>query len=142
MKTSIFNVLLALFCLVILAIGCAESPQQTDSGSEPAADEKPISLNAKALTKEYDDNELAADGKYKGKLLAVSGKISDISETFGTINVSLEGHDIVQTVMCGFEEAEKPKVAALKKGQNTTLIGRGDGSTAGLFVGLQKCRIQ
>ncbi len=127
-------------CGLALIVGCGGANSQEQS-STPVPDEKPIALQAKQLTKEYDDNEIAADSKYKGKLLSVAGKISDISETFGTVNVSLEGHDLVTSVMCSFEESEKAKVATLKKGSEVTLVGRNEGSTAGLFVGLQRCRL-
>ncbi len=132
------SIVVALGALFIL--GCGGN--STDSPTPTKAAEKPIAVEAKTLTKEYDENELAADVKYKGKLLAVSGKISDIAETFGSVTVSLEGHQVLQTVMCTFESSEKLKVAALKKGAQVTLLGTGEGSTAGLFVGLEKCRIQ
>ena len=94
------------------------------------------------MTKDYDENELAADGKYKGKTIAVSGKVENIAETMGNVTVSLAGHDMVKSVMCSFEESEKTNVAKLKKGQQATLVGTGDGMTMGLYVGLQKCKVQ
>lgn len=135
---------------IALILGCGGSGNSTTSNTgtpaspnsttaSPAA--KPVAIDAKVLTKEYDDNELAADGKYKGKSLAVTGKISNIAETLGNITVSLEGHEFTKTVMCSFEESEKASVAALKKGEKATLIGTGDGSTGGLYVGLQNCKV-
>jgi hypothetical protein len=85
---------------------------------------------------------LAADAKYKDKLLAVSGKISNIAETLGNVTVQLEGHEIMATVMCSFDDSEKANVAKLKKGQQTTLMGTGDGKTMGIYVGLEHCKIQ
>jgi len=117
-------------------------PAATAVNSAAAPTEKPIAVQAKALTKEYDENELAADGKYKDKMLAVSGKVSNIAETMGNVTVQLEGFNIAKSVMCNFDETEKANVAKLKKGQQATLIGKGDGSTGGLYVGLQGCRIQ
>ncbi len=128
---------------LILVLGCgqlAESNKTTTSNN--ASTEKPIAVQAKVLTKEYDENELAADGKYKDKMLAVTGKIGDIAETFGNVTVSLEGHSITKNVLCSFEASEKPNVAKLKKGQQATLVGKGDGSTGGLYVGLNQCKIQ
>ncbi len=107
-----------------------------------APQDKPIVVQARALTKEYDENELAADGKYKGKMIAVSGKVENIAETMGNVTVSLAGHDMVKSVMCSFNESEKAAVARLKKGQQATLIGKGDGMTMGLYAGLQDCKIQ
>ena len=140
MMKNLINITTVILFGILLTLGCGGSSVESPAPAKAA--EKPIAIDAKALTKEYDDNELAADGKYKGKLLSVTGKISDISETFGSVNVSLEGHQLLQTVMCSFEPSEKQKVAALKKGAIVTLIGTGDGSTAGLYVGLEKCTIQ
>jgi len=150
MKNS-FTIVLILIIGIGLILGCGggsgNSTATNPGASAPsnsgavAPAEKPIAVDAKVLTKEYDSNELAADGKYKGKLLAVTGKISNIAETFGNITVSLEGSDLTKSVMCSFEESEKPSVAALKKGEKVTLVGTGDGSTAGLYVGLQNCKI-
>lgn len=129
--------------LTVLGCGGGSNTGTTPASNTTAApDEKPIAVQAKALTKEYDENELAADGKYKGKLLAVSGKVSNIAETLGNVTAQLEGHNVVLSVMCNFDESQKASVTALKKGQQATFVGRGDGSTAGLYVGLQKCKVQ
>ncbi|MGB7208772.1 MAG: hypothetical protein WBD27_08960 [Pyrinomonadaceae bacterium] len=154
MKNAI-NLVIIGAVLVSLGLGCGGgsnngSPSKTTSitnttstpnAAAPAA-EKPIAIQSKALTKAYDENELAADGKYKGKVLAVTGKITNIAETLGNVTASLEGHSFVISVMCTFDESEKDSVAKLKKGQQATFAGIGDGSTAGLYVGLTKCKIQ
>lgn len=136
---NLINITTVIIFGILMALGCGGSTAESPTPVNPA--EEPIAVDAKALTKQYDENELAADQKYKGKLLAVSGKISDIAETLGSVTVSLEGHEILQTVMCSFEASEKPKVAALKKGSKVTLVGTGEGSTAGLYVGLENCSI-
>ena len=144
MKNKV-NILIVTVVLVYLVLGCSGKAGSTSAVNTAAAADpnvKPIAVDAKVLTKEYDSNELAADGKYKGKLLAVTGKIGNIAETFGNVTVSLDGHNAVISAMCSFEESEKAAVAKLKKGQTATLIGTGDGSTAGLYAGLTKCKVQ
>ena len=144
-----------LFALgLFLILGCSGANQNattpTNSASVTTAPantttaptEKPIAVQARVMTKDYDENELAADGKYKGKTIAVSGKVENIAETMGNVTVSLAGHDMVKSVMCSFEESEKTNVAKLKKGQQATLVGTGDGMTMGLYAGLQKCKVQ
>lgn len=146
MKNSIINLIfVSVFGLVVI-LGCS-APKETANGPAPsnttaAATDKPMAVSAKNLTKTYDENELAANEKYKDKFLAVSGKVESIAETFGNVTVSLEGHNVVLTVLCSFEESEKASVAKLKKGQQATLVGKSDGLTAGLYVGLQKCKVQ
>ncbi len=140
MKMIPFLILL----VVVLGCGKLETSQQTTT---PSVNETPIEVQASALTKAYDANEIAADGQYKGKLLSVSGTVTGISETFGTLQVDLEGHKDKAgigfiTVKCTFNEKEKQSIAALVKGSNATLIGRGDGMTAGLYAGLTDCKIK
>lgn len=118
----------------------------TNSTQDVAISEKPIIIKADALTKEYDENEIAADEKYKSKTLEISGKVSNIAETLGKLTVQLEGHKQngmnLVSVMCNFDESEKATVSKLKKGQQTTLIGTGDGKTLGFYVGLNQCKIK
>src|SRR5262245_22369156 len=42
-----------------------------------AAEEKPLTVSAEQLAKEYKSDPAAADKKYKGKLLVVEGKVHD-----------------------------------------------------------------
>jgi hypothetical protein len=154
MKNTI-NLTFITVVFVLLVLGCSGGANKNGSapapvGSTPggnnatatAQPEKPVAVQAKALTKEYDDNELAADGKYKDKLLAVSGKVDSIAETFGQVSVQLEGHNRVITVMCSFQDSERDAVSKLKKSQLATLVGHGNGMTAGLYVGLDNCKVQ
>lgn len=152
MKNSIINSSLIGAVGMFLILGCGGANQNSTTTTNPATTanansaaaptEKPLAVQAKALTKEYDENELAADGKYKGKMLAVSGKVANIAETFGNVTASLEGHNAVISVMCSFDESEKGAVAKLKKGGQATFVGTGDGMTGGMYAGLGNCRIQ
>ena len=155
MKNQMNNLLIVGLVFLSIVLGCSapantsqpsnSSENSSGNGSKNSTDstsEKPVNVSAKELTKTYDENELAADEKYKGKMIAVSGKISNIAETLGNLTVSLEGHDIVKSVMCSFDESEKSNITKLKKGQQVTLVGKGDGMTAGLYVGLEECKIQ
>jgi hypothetical protein len=125
--------------LLFVILGCSQTKQPA---TQP---ETPLPVDAAMLTKAYSDNEVAADGQYKGKMLAVSGIITGITETFGSVQVDLEGHKEngvnLVSVKCTFEETEKASVAGLKKGSKSTLTGRNEGMTAGLFVGLDKCKV-
>lgn len=150
MKNSI-NFPIALLILITLACACPDPKEQSttpittdtnQNNQNPTPEEKAIIITAKDLSKAYDENELAADEKYKGKKLEVTGSIEDIAETMGNITVSLKGHDILKNVMCSFPEEEKGKVAKLKKGEKTTLVGIGDGKTLSLYAGLTECKIK
>lgn len=144
------NLLLVLSLLLFAGLAC-DAPKDdggktadtsTSETTEATPDEKAVEISATALTKAYEENELAADEKYKGKTLEVSGTVSNIAETLGSYTVQLKGHNIVLTVMCSFEESEKSNIAKLKKGQKATLIGKGDGFTAGLYAGMTGCKVK
>ncbi len=145
------NLLMIAAVGIFIVIGCGgqsandtKAPETgnktlTTAPAEPKA--APIKIDAKALTKAYEENELAADGKYKGKTLVVTGEISNIAETLGNVTVQLKGNDMLKDVMCSFDESEHDRVAQLKKGSKVTLEGTGDGMTLGIYVGLQSCKV-
>lgn len=157
------SLILVLLILLVVALGCggsksgASTPANAtgntgaavnalaagaNNAAAAAAAEKPIAIQARALTKEYDDNEVAADGKYRDKQLVVTGQLDDVSETFGSLSVRLKGHNAIVDVMCPIEESQRSAAAALKKGSTVTITGKGDGMTAKLYVGLTECRLQ
>jgi hypothetical protein len=142
MKTSI-NLLLVFSIFALLSLGCSK-PADTRSSttSKPVHSEQPEHVYAWTLTQEYEENELAADDRYKDRLLKVSGKVSNIADTLGNITVQLEGHKALVTVMCSFDESQKAAVSKLRTGKEAILIGRGDGMTGGLYVGLRDCKVQ
>ena len=98
-------------------------------------------LTANQLYRAYNENEIAADKKYKNKKLAVTGIVSDISEVWGKVSVDLKvgsRYDFT-TIKCSIDD--KDVVAALRKGQKITVIGICDGLTANLYIGLNDCKI-
>jgi len=119
------------------------TPTQAAQGNGTTASEAVavITVSARDLVKAYKENELAADEKYQGKKLSVSGKVSNIATVLCTIQVDLEGRDFV-TVKCVFPDERKSDVAKLKTGQTATLLGTGDGMTASLYVGINDCSVK
>ena len=116
MKTISAAVLLAL--LAILA-AC-----ETETGiAESIVDEDPeYRVSAAQLSAEYQSNESAADEKYKGKVILVTGVISKIYRGFlYTPYVELEAG-----VRCNFSDNEDAVMLALSEGQTVSMKGRGD----------------
>lgn len=98
--------------------------------TQPATPE--ATITSVEFSKAYSDNEVAADAKYKGKLIEVSGKVSGVDNgTFdnGMIVKLSDGQYDFSSTMCYMKESEKDKVLNLKKGQQVTLIGTGDSAT-------------
>lgn len=145
---NVWTIIVVATIVVMWVVGC-KAPNAAETGASkeiktdaPKEEEKPVAISAETLTAEYEENELAADGKYKDKVLAVSGKISSIAETFGSVTVQMEGKKIMPNVICTFDDEQRAAVAKLKKGQKITMIGQCEGSTGGLYVGLNECRIE
>ena len=102
------------------------------------------SYEVKRIFKDYQDNEVAADGKYKGKWFVVTGKISEISKDFRDkpyLVFAMDGYglssvraDLFDDQVCGASKESGVKscpvaerAARLKKGQKIDIECKGGG---------------
>jgi hypothetical protein len=99
----------------------------SDKSSAPAEKkQKVLAVTAKQILKEFDDNEAAADAKYDGKVIAVTGVVDKIdTEVFNedeyVVQIADGGDFVFPTVNC---DDQTNKVAAkIKKGQTVTATG-------------------
>ena len=102
--------------------------------AEPAKATPDVTVTAVVIAKDYSDNEVAADGKYKGKRIEISGTIYGVSNgiTDNEMIVRLsDGKYDINDPDCNMSASEHDKVVAFKKGQAVTLIGTGDSATLG-----------
>ena len=96
---------------------------------------KAVAVTAVQLDSDYDANEVSANQKYKNKDLVVTGWIEEISETFGSVSVTLAGDgDFSLGVLVRLEKSEVSKAANLSKGQQVKILGVGGGSFLGVTV--------
>lgn len=127
---------LALIVLCILAFGSI--PDQSGGGSTsagssgtptPARAGFQLTVSATTLFQDYKANEVAADQKYKGKILRVSGTIDNIGkDILDNMYVSLKvGQYSILGVQCFFADSHKSKLVSLRKEQQLTVVGRCDG---------------
>ncbi|MFY9620393.1 MAG: hypothetical protein WAM70_09950 [Pyrinomonadaceae bacterium] len=132
-----------------LILGCSTSPQNnpasSGSGSSPSAastpSAPPISVTALALATAYDNNEVAADEKYNGKTLLITGKVESIDTVFGNTSVTLQGKELsLVSVQCFVDDSQKSAVARLNKGQTANVQGTCDGKS--LNVEIKDCVIK
>lgn len=118
--------------------------QVTEKPAEPAKLVPQVTVTSANISKEYSENEVAADAKYKGKLIEISGKIYNIDNgiTDNEMIVKLsDGQYDITDPMCYMQGSEKDKVLTFKKGQPVTLIGTGDSATIGSPV-LKDCVVK
>jgi hypothetical protein len=133
-------------CAPLLALTLALLGCQSGTAPPPAAPAAPAAtVKAGDLLKEYGTNAVAADAKYKGKVLQVSGKFGSaqkapllgyavqlLPEDAGDVNLS--------DVQCFIVESAEADVAKLQAGQMVTLQGTCDGQVVGQ-VKLSKCTL-
>jgi len=95
-----------------------------------------ISVEAEELVQAYTANEVAADQRYKGKLLEVSGTVDIIGKdilntpyiTFRPDKTSFTG------VQAMFSKGDEDQLAALKKGDQVRVKCRGRGKMMNVLM--------
>ncbi len=101
-------------------------------------DRKNNTVLATVLATDYEDNEVSADRKYKGKVFFVEGVIEDIGKNlFDEATVTLVGYGDWGSVTCCVDNEES--VMSLSKGMRVVVRGRCEGSLLG--VGMDNCEI-
>lgn len=135
---------------VILAVGSKDTAtenakddagnnaRETQTERAQAAD---FTMAANKLYREYDANEVAADSKYKGKIVIVSGTIQDIGkDVMDNAFIVIGGESGFDGVQCTFAEEETASVARLSKGQQVTVKGEVTGKMGNVL--LESAQIQ
>jgi hypothetical protein len=110
--------------------------------NNPEKEIQAIKISAEDLFAEYEKNGVAADNKFKGKEIEVSGEIESIDKDFlDELFVNLKGDEIgMLGVQCYFKDKNNNDLSNLKKGDSITIIGIGNGKT--INVTLKKCRLK
>lgn len=128
-------VLIALVVIIGMISGGDNNDQPANNTVETATlDEPLIVVSAREIASDYDDNEVAADQKYKGKILEVSGIVASIDSSVGDqAIVQLVGKNEFQTVSTQGNNDFTQYATTLKKGQNVVLICEGDGAYGVFF---------
>jgi len=98
-------------------------------------------VTADELYSEFEANEVAGDLKYKGKIIAVTGYVDNISSTFGISVVLIGSPGDWFGVRCYFPESEAPDVAQLREGDYVTIVGECIGMLM-FNVGLEDCYVE
>ena len=122
--------LLSIFLFIIIGFGSLDEFENLDQSPKVTSDSNPsVTISA---SKEYNENEIAADEKYKGKIIEVTGVIRDIgNDIMDNAYITLVGNEYFGDIQCYFNE--KSVVAKLSKGKRITVIG----SCSGLMINVQ-----
>ena len=113
--------------------------------SEPSPTPEPVmEVDLGEVIALVDSNNVAADAEYKGKLVKLSGLISEIEEDY----ILLQAHNRnefleMNDAKCNLLKDERSKVLALRENQELTVTGRidGFGTIFGIRVKIKDCAI-
>jgi hypothetical protein len=131
--------LIALALFALLAAGSMD----TDTDTKKVQSQTPAyTLSANQLVSDYEANEVAADAKYKGVTVVVSGSIESIGkDIMDQAYVVIGGQGFLDGVQCTFTKGEESSVARLSKGQQVTIKGEVSGKMIGNVL-INKCTLQ
>lgn len=100
-------------------------------GGSTQAQNPSYTISANQLFKEYDDNEVAADDKFKQKIILVSGIINDIGKDIMDNPYIVMGGDGVNGVQSTFNDDQISVISKLSKGQYIFVKGEVTGKIMG-----------
>ena len=126
-----------LFLVIIGIVGAGVGYYQWNKPKEDMATSRAeASIAAGALLTEYNADENAANTKYLGKTIAVSGQVKETTNEDGTVKVMLEtGQDF--GVYCTLDSLAQHPRTNFPVGEKITLKGKCDGLN--LDVQLSRC---
>jgi Na+-translocating ferredoxin:NAD+ oxidoreductase RnfG subunit len=104
-----------------------------------ASQKADVEIEADILTQEYENNEEAANAKYLGKVIVVSGIISSLNEEEQGLSVYLKKSEDMSGVMCTFSKDEVD-TTLIKVGNKIKIKGICDGYL--MDVKLNKCSLE
>ncbi|MGZ8288204.1 MAG: OB-fold protein [Telluria sp.] len=82
----------------------------------------PIVTTAHLLWQEYADNEVAAEQKFRGKLVKVGGIVQRIGDEDGDLAVMLEGAEERTTVIAFLDWQQERAAATIRRGDAVALV--------------------
>ena len=124
-------------CVLLLILGCANDRSIEQEIQRKRAS---YSITAADLFREYEENGTAADAKYKGKVLVVSGRVANTGKTtLGAVYIIFSANNIGSGVDCRFAGEREKKILSIRKGSEVTVRGRCEGKP--LAVLLRGCKL-
>jgi hypothetical protein len=127
--------------LVIILACDGASSGGGGSGSGTASEAASVKVDAATILKDYEENEVAADNKYKDKVVEITGVVDSIGkdildDIYVTIGTGAQFE--LPLVQCFVAKGLEDGAAKLQKGQKLTVTGRVDGVLMNVLV--KDCR--
>ncbi len=133
---------IASFAVIVAFLILAFGSTDTDTDTQKVQSQVPsYTLSANQLYGEYNSNEVAADSKYKGKTVIVTGTIQNIGkDIMDDAYIVIGGGGFLDGVQCTFTKGEQSSVARLSKGQQVRVKGEVSGKMGNVLV--NKCSLK
>ncbi|MEK7995079.1 MAG: hypothetical protein AAB403_14835 [Planctomycetota bacterium] len=128
------NVASALTVGVFLALAIGSSSEKKTE-LEVANVAPQVTIGATDLFADYKANEIAADQKYKGRVLQVTGTVDSIAKDItGTMYVTLKGDEFIGSIQCLFDDAHANQLAGLQRGMKVSVKGKCGGKIMNVLL--------
>ena len=117
----------------ILAVNTLSDNKPADELLQATTSSEVVDVTPASLWKAFNENEVAAEDTYKGKVVNIKGAIKSImTNSAGNPQVSFTvGRNVVHEVQCEFSKDARGEIGKLKKAQNVSIIGVCQGLVAG-----------
>jgi putative nucleic acid binding protein len=133
-----WNSVLAIGLMLVVVGACTRTKKSSSSSSSEtkAADTAPPGqLTAEALFEEFQKDKDAAERKYKGQVVTVTGTVDKVKiGPSGNPYVLMKTSSLILRVQFLFKKADESAVAALKEGQKATIRGRVHGRIGNVVI--------
>lgn len=133
-KVPRWQVVVAVLVLVLGVVMAAAIDKKGSAHKEGAA---ATEVTATDLLSAYEDNEVAADKKYKGRWVKITGIVGDIKKgVLGKVYVTIGTGERFELpiVQCFAAKRMSDDAASLKRGQKITAKGRVEGLMMNVVV--------
>jgi ABC-type glycerol-3-phosphate transport system substrate-binding protein len=121
MKLS--RLLLALLPAVIFALGVFAWNEYNRTAASVAEIKTSVQTDAITMLQEFEKDEMAANQKFNGKAIAVTGTVVTIENTDSVQQVVLGNRANISNIVCQFDAKQKEQLAAVTTGSTITIKG-------------------
>ncbi len=141
--TTVVSAIIYFIGLALLGAGLAGAAtegariRQEQTVNEVTTAVNTVNVTATQLVSDYEANEVAADGKYKGKILEISGVIDSISkDVLNTPQIILSSgrNDTFRSIQCSFAANQEGELAVLAKGKAIVIRGKCNGLMGNVLI--------
>lgn len=119
------------------------SSTSQDSSAEAVQEEQVMQVDIRQILADYENNEVAADNKYKGNIIHVNGIVDDIKKDIADnlyVTLGTGKQFEIPQIQAFFDDSMNQQLGALHKGQRLTVVCRVKGLMMNVLA--QQCVIK